>query len=221
MTSRERLTRFLNEVEPKIKINMINAEFSNLEEVYHNNLKVWYYRNSDKKEQVEEEYRIVNLFSKDPDKLISSQMDNGIALTEEDFIEEEIKLLSILQFEELKRNEKKRLTSYINFLKDKVLPKQEPKVNLHSHIFVNNAFEVWQSMYESLDVKESDRSHVKFIFEEMKKKKLLHPTVDQIDFLKWIFDTYQIDVQKTSNYSRTRERLNAYSSAIQLYKKIN
>lgn len=102
-------------------------------------------------------------------------------------------------------------------------PKKEKKPDLvdgkYSHIFRNNAFEVWQSMYDSLMVDESKRSHVKFMYEEMKKDGLIFETVNQKSFLDWISNTYQIDIQKTSNYSKTSERINAYINAKQLYKK--
>ncbi|GAB5400137.1 MAG: hypothetical protein Aureis2KO_17220 [Aureisphaera sp.] len=94
---------------------------------------------------------------------------------------------------------------------DKVLTK-------HSHIFRNNAFEVWQSMYDGFDIKGSSRADVKFMYEEMKKDGLIFETVNQKTFLDWISQTYQIVIQKTSNYSRTSIRISIYHNAKQLYK---
>jgi len=88
----------------------------------------------------------------------------------------------------------------------------------HTHIFNNNAFEVWQSMYESFDINEKSRTDVKFMYEEMKKDGLIFNTVNQKTFLDWISQTYQIVIQKTSNYSKTAKRKSIYSNAKQLFK---
>lgn len=90
--------------------------------------------------------------------------------------------------------------------------------NLHSHIFKNNAFDVWRSMFEAFNITEKDRSDVKFMFEEMKKDGLIHNTVTQKHYLDWISKTYEITVGKTNNYSRTSTRMSIYSTAKQLYK---
>ena len=52
----------------------------------------------------------------------------------------------------------------------------------------------------------------------MKKDGLIHNTVNQTTFLEWITSTYDgLIIEKTSNHSRTRERLQSYSRAIKLY----
>ena len=91
----------------------------------------------------------------------------------------------------------------------------------HPHIFKNNAFEVWQSMYNSFEINESSRTDVKFMYEVMKKDGLIFKTVNQKIFLDWISQTYQIVIQKTSNYSKTPIRNNTYSNAKQLYKALD
>lgn len=94
----------------------------------------------------------------------------------------------------------------------------ENKKELHSHIFKSNAFEVWQSMFVEFDIKESSRTDVKFMFEEMKKEGLIHNTVNQKTFLEWITSVYDdMIVQKISNHSRTKQRLQVYARAKELY----
>lgn len=98
----------------------------------------------------------------------------------------------------------------------------EVKKELHNHIFKGNAFEVWQYMFDEFGINESSRTDVKFMFEEMRKKGegLIHNTVNQTTFLEWIASTYKdLIIQKTSNHSRTKVRLQAYSRAKELYKK--
>lgn len=99
---------------------------------------------------------------------------------------------------------------------------EDDKKNLHTHIFKGNAFKVWQSMFDEFNITERSRTDIKFMFEEMRKKGegLIHPTVNQTSFLEWIASTYDgLIIQKTSNYSRTNARLQAYSRAKTLYNK--
>lgn len=89
----------------------------------------------------------------------------------------------------------------------------------YPHIFKGNAFEVWQSMFISFQITESSRTDVKFMFEEMKNDGLIHKTVNQKTFLDWLSEPpHQITIQKTSNYSKTKERNSIYFTAKQLYK---
>lgn len=94
-----------------------------------------------------------------------------------------------------------------------------PKINIeHTMIFKGNAFEVWQRMFEEFKIIESSRADVKFIFEEMKKDGLIHNTVSQTSFLYWISKNYNgLEVQKTSNHSRTKERISIYNTAKTIY----
>ncbi|TDP03096.1 hypothetical protein [Flavobacterium sp. 245] len=95
----------------------------------------------------------------------------------------------------------------------------EGKKELHNHIFKENAFEVWQSMFDEFEINERSRTDVKFMFEEMKKEGLIHNTVNQKTFLEWIPETYKgLIVQKISNHSRTNQRLQAYARAKELYR---
>lgn len=91
----------------------------------------------------------------------------------------------------------------------------------HSHIFKANAFEVWQHMFDEFGINESSRTDVKFMFEEMRKEGegLIHKTVNQKTFLEWITSTYDgLIIEKTSNHSRTKSRLQTYARAKKLYK---
>lgn len=116
--------------------------------------------------------------------------------------------------------------AYIEYLNTKTEPQQtkiiksdEVEKELYNHIFKGNAFEVWQSMYDSFQITENSRTDVKFMFEEMKKDGLIHKTVNQKTFLDWLSEPpYQITIQKTSNYSKTNVRNSIYHSAKQLYR---
>lgn len=118
---------------------------------------------------------------------------------------------------------KKCFNSYVKFSQQPEAVKLgEVKKELHNHIFKGNSFEVWQSMFDEFGINESSRTDVKFMFEEMKKQGegLIHNTVNQTTFLDWIRETYNgLIVEKTSNYSRTNTRLQAYLRAKELYNK--
>lgn len=89
---------------------------------------------------------------------------------------------------------------------------------LHVNIFCENGFKVWEFLFENFNIKESSRSDVKFIYEEMKKDKLIFNTVSQVHFLDWIYTTYGLVIGKTSNHSKTQKRISIYSNAKLLYK---
>jgi len=94
-----------------------------------------------------------------------------------------------------------------------------PKLK-YNNIFESNAFEVWQSMFDEFDIKESSRSDVKFMFDVMQKDGLIHKTVKQKDFLDWLPTAHNgLIVGKTSNISKTPRRMNAYNRAKEIYKK--
>lgn len=116
----EGLFQVLNEIEAKAKYSIINADNSNLDEVYNHNLKVWYYRKSDKRDLVNEEIEPINFKSKDPDSLNCSRSVNGVSLSESLFIEEELLLLSKLNRVSLQLDEKVHYDNYINFLNSKL-----------------------------------------------------------------------------------------------------
>ncbi|MCA0933091.1 hypothetical protein LCM02_11555 [Lutimonas saemankumensis] len=91
--------------------------------------------------------------------------------------------------------------------------------NKHSNIFVGNAFEVWQSMFDEFEIAESNRADIKFMFEEMKFKGLIHKNVKQVDILEWINETYELTIEKTSRYQESKERMKAFERAYSLFKK--
>lgn len=77
-------------------------------------------------------------------------------------------------------------------------------------------------MFDSFKINESSRTDVKFMYEAMKKDGLIYPTVNQTSFLDWINKTYNLSIEKTSNYSKTITRESIYNNAKLLHRnKIN
>jgi len=110
-----------------------------------------------------------------------------------------------------------------NILKDGLLSDDFEPLNqndnnnkeLHNHIFISNAFKVWQSMYNYFKIKESSRTDIKFMFEIMKYEKLIHPTVTQTALLNWINETYQLTISKARyiDFKNDTKRLAIFNKA--------
>jgi hypothetical protein len=96
----------------------------------------------------------------------------------------------------------------------------KPKQFQHPNIFKNNAFDVWQSMYDACKINESSRTDVRFTFEIMQKENMIHDTVRYVDFLKWVNSTHQIAVGKISYADlKNKNRLFAFEQAKTNYNK--
>ena len=110
------------------------------------------------------------------------------------------------------------------FSTEQGIPKNEPTVetikqNKHSQIFHSNAFEVWEQLYSDFKIVETSRADVKFCFEIMKQDGLIHETVSQKAFLKWINDVYQIAIGKPQykNWKKNTKGIVIYNTAKSLY----
>lgn len=67
---------------------------------------------------------------------------------------------------------------------------------LHNQIFKDNAFEIWQRLFENLNVTESKRTDLRFMYEVMKYNGQIHNTVSVKNILDWINETYQFSIEK-------------------------
>ena len=99
--------------------------------------------------------------------------------------------------------------------KDITISKDNHYKEMHNHIFKDNSFEVWQSMFNDFKIKESSRTDIKFMFEIMKYEKLIHPTVTQTALLNWINDNYQLTISKARyiDFKNDTKRLAIFNKA--------
>jgi hypothetical protein len=126
-----------------------------------------------------------------------------------------VSLKSIIKFLETKKSE---LEAPQQVKDNKTIEVTNLKTKLHNDIFKDNAFEMWGSLFDSFKIDETCRTDVKFIFEEMKKDGLINKTVNQKFFLDWITENYDgLLIEKTSNHSRTKERISIYENAKAIY----
>ena len=117
MAKIDRILTELQFVKIKLKFSSIKSNETNIAEVYENNLTLWYYENSDTKKNSGTE--IINRIIKNPKKLTFCRTNDGFKLTEDDFIEEELKLLNTLQERKLLRGDIKRMKIYRKWLEGK------------------------------------------------------------------------------------------------------
>ncbi|REE24719.1 hypothetical protein DFQ09_10323 [Winogradskyella pacifica] len=83
---------------------------------------------------------------------------------------------------------------------------------LYNQFFVGNAITKFLKCLKEFQINDKSRSDMKFIYEKMKEEGLIHSTVKQSDFLKWLSITYNINIEKTNNFNPTKKRLNSYSN---------
>jgi len=87
----------------------------------------------------------------------------------------------------------------------------------YPQIFDNKSFEIWQTMFDSFQVNSSSRTDVKFMFEIMQKEGLIYENIREVDFLKWVNETYNLEVQKRSYADlKNNKRLAVFNYAKEL-----
>jgi hypothetical protein len=124
-------------------------------------------------------------------------------------------LKAIIEYLETKKSE---LEAPQQIKDNKTVEVTNLKTKLHNDIFKDNAFEMWRSLFDSFKIAKTCRTDVKFIFEEMKKDGLINKTVNQKFFLDWITENHDgLLIEKTSNHSRTKERISIYENAKAIY----
>jgi hypothetical protein len=91
----------------------------------------------------------------------------------------------------------------------------ESRKALHGNIFKDNAFDVWQSMFESFNIKESSNTDLRFMFEVMKYNGQIHKTVTLTGMTEWINETYDFAITKLqyTNFkgSSNSQRMGVYN----------
>ncbi|HLF51059.1 hypothetical protein [Flavobacterium sp.] len=69
-------------------------------------------------------------------------------------------------------------------------------INKHNDIFKDNAFQIWQNMFNHFEITESQRTDLDFMFQVMKYNNLIHKNIGLTDIKVWINDTYHLSVEK-------------------------
>jgi hypothetical protein len=89
--------------------------------------------------------------------------------------------------------------------------------NLHNNIFKANAFEVWQSMFNSFKITKSNRTDIDFMFQVMKYNGLIYNNIRYVDIQEWIDKVYQITFDKIKY---TNHKTNSNAKRLIVYNQI-
>jgi len=128
-------------VNTKFHFTYLKPDFSNIIEVYNNNLNLWYLNNSDSKEVIDgTEIKINNGILENSDKIIFSKTKDGFELTEYDFINSEFQRFEYLEVNKLKLVEKKQYEYYVSFLKS--ILRNDNKKKTENNIINNLSFQL-------------------------------------------------------------------------------
>lgn len=73
---------------------------------------------------------------------------------------------------------------------------EEPEGNKQSEIFKKNGYKIWTLLFENLQIIESSRTDLRFMYEIMKHHGLIHSTVTITNMTNWINDTYEFAIEK-------------------------
>jgi hypothetical protein len=218
----KKILEYLNTENTKFLFSYIKPDFSNLDEVYQNNLNLWFCNNSDEKTTKDSKgIEITNGILLNPDNIIFSKTKNGFELTEIDFINNQIKDINKLDFESLTFAEKKQFEAYKSFLLNKQNPPQqvesdqpdEVKKELHNNIFKYNAFEVFEKYHNTKELTESCRTDLNLLFQLFKKDNLFQETVELKHYINWLNRKYnysltelkKADIKSKPNIQRTND----------------
>tara|TARA_R110000803_G_scaffold23303_1_gene57293 strand:+ start:1660 stop:2385 length:726 start_codon:yes stop_codon:yes gene_type:complete len=211
----------------RAKFTNIKPDKSNIDKVYLNNINIWYYLNSDSviKKDGNKEVRskldtINNVILLNPENFIFCKTQNGFKLTEDDFINAELKKFEELDVNKLLLAENKQFQYYKNFLLNKLeKPQQlqdikpdEIKKELYNNIFKDNSIYLFEKYFENKSMTFQSRTDFRFLFEQMKKDNLIHDTVTLGQYIKFIgkYEYYEkelkaIELDALKNIQRTKD----------------
>lgn len=91
----------------------------------------------------------------------------------------------------------------------------EVKKELHNDYFKDNAFNIWERLFENFNINETKRTDLRFMYEIMKYNGQIHKTVTVKNITDWINETYDFSIDKlqyTSIKSKSNEnRMSIYN----------
>lgn len=90
----------------------------------------------------------------------------------------------------------------------------EVKKELHNDYFKDNAFEIWERLFENFNIDKTKRTDLRFMYEIMKHNGQIHKTITVKNITDWINETYDFGIDKlqyTSIKSKSNEnRMSIY-----------
>lgn len=216
-TPNTRIMKVLFSNRTKLRFTYLKPDFSNINDVYTNNITLWYFANSDHKKDNSEpdtdgfKNNIVNDWINDLSKLEYSKTTKGFELTETDFIKAEFKRFELFEVDKLNLAEKKQFDFYTDFLNKKLnsfeagatdnIKNEHPKHD--PNLWNTDSFELFKYLYDCY-YKTTNRQLTNiwfFLKESNSSKYILKATKDQ--YKDFIFDNYQ---KKITNFDKAQAK---------------
>ena len=85
--------------------------------------------------------------------------------------------------------------------------KVEIKPQEHTDYFKDNAFEIWERLFENFNIDKTKRTDLRFMYEIMKHKGQIHKTVTVKSITDWINETYDFGIDKLQ-YTNIKSKSN-------------
>lgn len=145
----------------------------------------------------------------------ASKAYNNLTRDRKQFVVETNKFLYFYQqlaIEELIKYEKYLLEEL-----GKVVPEKQGESEYPTNMFTSyKGYEIWQTLFDDLDIKESDLTSIRFMFEIMKKDNFIHDTFKLVDLYDWLNKEYKYVVGKLKytdpNWQSNKARMTAYNA---------
>lgn len=227
-TPNNRIMKALFSIKTKLRFTYLKPDFSNINDVYINNITLWYFANSDHKKDNSEtntdgfQNNIVNDWIKDLSKLEYSKTTKGFELTETDFIKAEFKRFELFEVNKLNLAEKKQFDFYTDFLNKKLNSFEDfttDKIlkNEFDKIFKNDiGFTIFTKMFELYKTENIHLANFSFLFYAMEKDFLVCSQTEFVKFLRC--EKYNIEIEKIDpRQSGTNKKTKLYNSIKEKY----
>ncbi|WP_026724297.1 hypothetical protein [Flavobacterium sasangense] len=85
--------------------------------------------------------------------------------------------------------------------------KVEIKPQEHTDYFKDNAFEIWERLFENFNIDKTKRTDLRFMYEIMKHNGQIHKTVTVKSITDWINETYDFGIDKLQ-YTNIKSKSN-------------
>ena len=85
--------------------------------------------------------------------------------------------------------------------------KVEIKPQKHTDYFKDNAFEIWERLFENFNIDKTKRTDLRFMYEIMKHNGQIHKTVTVKSITDWINETYDFGIDKLQ-YTNIKSKSN-------------
>ncbi|WP_297868940.1 hypothetical protein [uncultured Flavobacterium sp.] len=145
--------------------------------------------------------------------MLASNQNNGSVSEDEIYISQPIPDNRIRSYES---NYMKLKETFLNLVLTEIKP-QEPKAiekekveikpQKHTDYFKDNAFEIWERLFENFNIDKTKRTDLRFMYEIMKHNGQIHKTVTVKSITDWINETYDFGIDKLQ-YTNIKSKSN-------------